>query len=139
MLQLQRFPRLVYPIVWMQGFSELSGGQRQRALIARAIVSDPDILMLDEPTSNLDFVVEGRFYELLSKLNERMTILIVSHDVGFVSNFVKRVICVNRKVVEHPVAGLSGKLISELYGSNMHMVRHDIDTCFAGGDSCKHS
>jgi len=116
-------------------FSELSGGQRQRVLIARAIVSDPEVLMLDEPTSNLDFVVEGRFYRLLSKLNERMAIVIVSHDVGFVSNFVKRVICVNKKVVEHPAECLSGELISELYGSDMHMVRHDIDE----GGSCKHS
>jgi zinc transport system ATP-binding protein len=118
-------------------FSELSGGQRQRVLIARAIVSDPDVLMLDEPTSNLDFVVEGRFYELLSKLNERMTIIIVSHDVGFVSNFVKRVFCVNNKVVEHPAACLSGELISELYGSDMHMVRHDLEKSSTGGGSCK--
>lgn len=108
--------------------SELSGGQQQRVLIARALACEPKILLLDEPTSNLDYVVEGKFYELLTKLNKRMTIAVVSHDIGFVSNFVTRVICVNRNTSEHPVDHLSGGIIDKLYGGDMCFVRHDIDT-----------
>ncbi len=107
-------------------FSALSGGQQQRVLIARALVGTPEILLLDEPTSNLDFVVEGKFYELLCHLNERMTIVIVSHDIGFVSRSVRRVFCVNRQVVEHPVEDFTAEGVAHLYGGEVHLVRHDI-------------
>lgn len=107
-------------------FAALSGGQRQRVLIARALVGNPELLLLDEPTSNLDYVVEGKFYDLLTKLNRRMTIVIVSHDIGFVSRSVKRVFCVNRQVVEHPVEQFSQEGISRLYGGDMKLVRHDL-------------
>ncbi|MCX5850761.1 MAG: ABC transporter ATP-binding protein [Deltaproteobacteria bacterium] len=108
-----------------RSFSTLSGGQRQRVLIARALTSRPELLLLDEPTSNIDIAVETELYELLKRLNERITILLVTHDLGFVSKYVKSVACVNRKVVVHPTSEISGEMIYEMYGSQVHMIRHD--------------
>jgi zinc transport system ATP-binding protein len=108
-----------------RSFSTLSGGQRQRVLIARALTSRPELLLLDEPTSNIDIAVETELYELLKRLNERITILLVTHDLGFVSKYVKSVACVNRKVVVHPTSEIRGEMIYEMYGSQVHMIRLD--------------
>jgi zinc transport system ATP-binding protein len=106
-------------------FNSLSGGQRQRVLIARALASEPKLFFLDEPTSNVDPAVQDELYALLCDLNRRLTILVVSHDIGFVSSFVRRVVCVNRTVQVHPTSELTGDAISDLYGSDMTLVRHD--------------
>ena len=108
-----------------RSFADLSGGQRQRVLIARALASQPELLFLDEPTSNIDRTAEHRLYALLKKLNERLTILMASHDVGFVTKFVKQCLCVNRNVLLHPTSTLSGEVIQELYGSDMALVQHE--------------
>jgi zinc transport system ATP-binding protein len=106
-------------------FRSLSGGQRQRALIARALCGEPKILMLDEPTNNIDSQAEEILYNILRELNKRLTILLVSHDLGIVSNIVKSVVCVNRTVAVHPTSELNGVMIRELYGSDVRFVRHD--------------
>ncbi len=80
---------------------EISGGQMQRALLCRAIISDPRLLILDEPTNFVDNRFEYELYETLRALNERMAILIISHDVGTITSLVKEIVCVNRHVHRH--------------------------------------
>ncbi|MGI5819472.1 MAG: metal ABC transporter ATP-binding protein [Armatimonadota bacterium] len=109
-------------------FVDASAGQQQRVLIARALTTDPEMLMLDEPTSSLDVGAEREIYELLQQLNEQITIVLVTHDLGFVSNVVKSVLCVNRHVKRHPTTGIgeiTGELLEEMYGSDLRVVRHD--------------
>lgn len=106
-------------------FSDISGGQRQRVLIARALASGGDILILDEPTANIDHESEQNFFDLLHKLNKRMTILMVTHEVGIASTFFKRIACVNKQVVIHPTSALTGDLIRDLYGGDLQLIRHD--------------
>ncbi|RKX75467.1 MAG: ABC transporter [Spirochaetes bacterium] len=106
-------------------FADLSGGQRQKVLIARALVSNPDILLLDEPTNSVDTGTENKLLNLLKELNRRMTIFVVTHDMGLVSDNVKKVICVNRVVRVHPTSEISQELFEGLYGRSMQLVRHD--------------
>lgn len=108
-------------------FSALSGGLRQRTLIARALASRPEMLLLDEPTANLDVMMEGELYALLRRLRERLTILLVTHDLGFVSDFTKTVVCVKQTIAVHPTGELTGDLISEMYGRDVRAVLHDRD------------
>ena len=81
--------------------SELSGGQMQRVLLCRAVIMEPKLLILDEPTNFVDNRFEKELYNLLRQLNERMAIVMVSHDLGTITSFVKSIICVNRSVHRH--------------------------------------
>ncbi|MDR2345268.1 MAG: ABC transporter ATP-binding protein [Planctomycetaceae bacterium] len=107
-------------------FGNLSGGQRQRALIARAICGNPELLLLDEPTNNIDASSEKILCEILTELNKTMTIIMVSHDVRFVSQCVKNVICVNKTVATHQTSELNEKTLHQLYRhSGVRIVLHD--------------
>lgn len=83
--------------------------------------------MLDEPTANVDTAVGSRLLDLLHELNERMTILMVSHDLRFVSGHVSKVVCVNRTVNMHPTSHITGDIIKEVYGADVRIIRHDHD------------
>jgi len=130
--------RLELDGVARQPFASLSGGQRQRVLIARALAGGPELLLLDEPTSSLDMHVENEFYEMLREISRKLTVVVVSHDLGFVTPFATSVVCVKRTVVIHPTSEISGEKIYKLYGTDMRMVRHD-HRCAAGGHECRNS
>lgn len=89
-----------------QRIGNLSGGQRQRVMIARALQSDPKILMLDEPTSNIDPQGQHEIYELLRELNEKMTILVVSHDISIVVQYAKKVAYINQNLTFHDISSM---------------------------------
>ncbi|MDR3625063.1 MAG: ABC transporter ATP-binding protein [Chlamydiales bacterium] len=80
-------------------FGTLSGGQAQRALIARALASDPEILLLDEPTASVDVHAEADIYDILIKLKNNKTILMVTHDLKAIMKHVQRIFCVQKEVV----------------------------------------
>jgi len=107
-------------------FGGLSGGQRQRVLIARCICGKPKLLLLDEPTNNIDISSEQILSQILTELNQTMTVVMVSHDVGFVEECVKKVICVNRSAAIHSVSELGdNQTINSLYGhTGMKLVVH---------------
>ena len=89
-----------------------------------ALCGQPDLLLLDEPTANVDTLLEARLLEILRELNQRMTVVVVSHDLGFVSNLVESVICVNRRVVVHPTSQITREVIESLYGGDVRIVHH---------------
>jgi zinc transport system ATP-binding protein len=93
----------------------LSGGQRQRVFIARALVAQPKILLLDEPTASIDARGQAEFYRLLKALNKDMTILVVSHDLVAISTHVKSVACVNKRLHYHNQAEITGEMLEEMY------------------------
>ncbi len=94
-----------------KAIGELSGGELQRALLGRAIISEPKVLILDEPSNFVDTKFESELYDLLTQLNKRMAIVMVSHNIAAVKHLVRRVVCVNRTVHSHPVEELTPELL----------------------------
>ena len=84
-----------------QPVGEVSGGQLQRSLLCRAVIADPRLLILDEPTNFVDNKFEKALYDTLRELNDRMAIVVVSHDIGTITSVVKEIVCVNRHVHRH--------------------------------------
>jgi zinc transport system ATP-binding protein len=94
---------------------ELSGGQRQRVFIARALVTRPKLLLLDEPTASIDTKGQAEFFAMLKDLNKDVTILVVSHDLLAVSRYVQSVACVNKQLHYHNQAEITGEMLETMY------------------------
>jgi len=108
--------------------SQLSGGQQQRVFIAKALASEPDILILDEPTVGVDVESQEKFYTLLSHLNKKegKTIVIVSHDIDVIANEVSTIACINKHLVYHgaPKQFIKEDYIEKLYGKGRKFIIH---------------
>ena len=106
----------------------LSGGQRQRVMIARALASNPEILILDEPNTGVDMVSQKNFYALLGKLNreENITIVFITHDIGVIADDIGRLFTINQKatICNNPKETLSCEDMSELYGIEAHLIHN---------------
>jgi len=105
---------------------ELSSGQRQRVYIARALATEPKILLLDEPTSSVDPKVSTNIYELLRELNEHITILMASHDMNTISSYVKTVGCLNRGLCYHSDKQLTPDMLELAYQCPIDLIAHGI-------------
>ena len=103
---------------------ELSGGELQRVLLGRAIVSDPQVLILDEPNTYVDKLFESHLYELLEMLNKQCAIILVSHDIGTILPLVKNVACVNETLHYHAGNDLSEEWLDEAFHCPIELVGH---------------
>ena len=104
----------------------LSGGERQRVYVARALASDPKILLLDEPTASVDTRVVGSIYELLRELNRQVTIILVSHDIGVVSSYVKTVACLNTRLIYHESKEITPDMLEAAYHCPIELIAHGL-------------
>ena len=102
----------------------LSGGQLQRALLGRAIISDPQLVILDEPSTYIDKRFEARLYELLAEINKDCAIILVSHDIGTVVQQVKSIACVNETLDYHPDPGISGEWLERNFNCPIELLGH---------------
>lgn len=109
-------------------FGSLSGGQQQRVSIARALISDPEVLVLDEPSTGIDVVGQEDFYHLLKGIQKRLhlSIIMASHDIGVISTYVDEVACLNRTLHYHgnPLGAFNDEVLRELYGKSMEILMH---------------
>ena len=104
----------------------LSGGQRQRVFIARALASNPELLLLDEPTSGIDTIMREEFYELLEKLKAKMTIIMVSHDISAVSVHVDKIACLNHKLFYHNSKEITAEDLDAAYQCPVELIAHGV-------------
>ena len=102
----------------------LSGGQLQRALLGRAIISDPEVVILDEPSTYIDKRFEARLYQLLAEINKDCAIILVSHDIGTVLQQVKSIACVNETLDYHPDTGITGEWLERNFNCPIELLGH---------------
>ncbi|MBB5173909.1 metal ABC transporter ATP-binding protein [Texcoconibacillus texcoconensis] len=116
-----------------ENIGNLSGGQQQRVFIARALVSDPDLLILDEPTVGVDVHSVQQFYTMLKQLNQEhgITLVLITHDIGAMTDYVTDVACLNKHLHFHgdtdTFTESENEMMSTLYGHDVHMLTHNHD------------
>jgi zinc transport system ATP-binding protein len=102
----------------------LSGGQLQRALLGRTIVSDPELVILDEPNTYIDKRFEAHLYKLLAEINKECAIILVSHDIGTVLQQVKSIACVNETLDYHPDTGITEEWLERNFQCPIELLGH---------------
>lgn len=105
---------------------KLSGGERQRAFIARALVSRPELLLLDEPTGSIDPKMKTGIYDLLGSLKKEMAIILVTHDIGVISSHVDKVACLNCELFYHGTKELTNDLLAKIYQCPVDLIAHGV-------------
>ena len=104
----------------------LSGGERQRVYLARAIVGNPELLLLDEPTASVDQKMKTSIYDLLDTLKKDMAILLVTHDMGIVSSHVDKIACLNCELFYHDNKEISPETMAAVYKCPVDLIAHGV-------------
>lgn len=105
---------------------KLSGGQKQRVFIARALATDPEILFLDEPTASVDPEFQVNLYDILQELNKKVTIVVITHDIGVVSSYMKSIACVNKHFIFHEGSHITQEMIDMAYQCPVELIAHGL-------------